>query len=34
MERRNVDFPHPDGPIIATTSPCEIVVDIPFNTLT
>ena len=28
-ERRNVDFPHPEGPIMAITSPFDIVVLIP-----
>ena len=31
-QRKKVDFPEPDGPIIATTSPSLIVVEIPFNT--
>src|SRR5699024_3461447 len=31
-ERRKVDFPEPEGPTITTTSPCEIVVLIFFNT--
>lgn len=31
-ERRNVDLPEPEGPIIATTSPLWISVEIPSKT--
>jgi hypothetical protein len=31
-ERKNVDFPQPEGPIIATTSPFFTVVLMPFKT--
>lgn len=31
-DRRNVDFPQPEGPINARTSPFLMVVEIPFNT--
>lgn len=31
-ERRKVDFPQPEGPIIAITSPLEIVVFMPLRT--
>ena len=33
MHRRNVDFPPPEGPIITTTSPRRISVDMPSSTL-
>src|SRR5690625_4368847 len=32
-QRKNVDFPEPDGPITATTSPAFIVVEIFFKTV-
>ena len=32
QERRNVDLPQPDGPIMATTSPLRICVVIPLRT--
>ena len=32
MHLRNVDLPPPDGPIITTTSPLAISVEMPFST--
>ena len=32
MQRRKVDLPPPDGPIITTTSPLRISVEMPFST--
>ena len=33
IQRKNVDLPDPLGPMTETTSPCLILIEISFNTL-